>query len=159
MDTTVRAIRESDHGATVAAVGEWWGGRDMSWLLPRLFFQHFGDTGFAVEEDGELVAFLVGFVSQAREGEAYVHFVGVSPDKRGTGVGRRLYGLFFEEVKRRGCRKVSCITSPVNEGSIAFHRAMGFSPKAPPGAGGDVVPVHEGYDGPGEDRVVFERAI
>jgi predicted GNAT superfamily acetyltransferase len=130
LGTIVRAIREEDHGTIVPLVNEWWGGRDMSWLLPRLFFQHFGDTSFAVEEGGELVAFLIGFVSQAKEGEAYVHFVGVSPERRGSGVGRRLYRLFFEEVKKRGCRKVSCITSPVNGGSIAFHRAMGFSLKA-----------------------------
>ena len=160
MGTIVRAIREGDHGTVVPLVDGWWGGREMSWLLPRLFFRHFGDTSFAVEEDGKLVAFLIGFVSQAREGEAYVHFVGVSPERRGTGVGRRLYGLFFEEALRRGCRKVVCITSPVNEGSIAFHRAMGFSPKAPDGGGErGGVPVYEGYDGPGEDRVVFERAL
>jgi predicted GNAT superfamily acetyltransferase len=160
LGTIVRAIREEDHGTIVPLVNEWWGGRDMSWLLPRLFFQHFGDTSFAVEEGGELVAFLIGFVSQAKEGEAYVHFVGVSPERRGSGVGRRLYGHFFEEVKKRGCRKVSCITSPVNGGSIAFHRAMGFSPKAPDGGGErGGVPVYEGYDGPGEDRVVFERAL
>jgi hypothetical protein len=37
---------------------------------------------------------------------------------------------------------------------------MGFSLKAPDGgAGGSGVPVHGGYDGPGEDRVVFERAL
>jgi predicted GNAT superfamily acetyltransferase len=159
VETIVRAIREEDHGTVVSLVNDWWGGRDMAWLLPRLFFQHFGDTSFAVEEEGGgLVAFLIGFVSQAKEGEAYIHFVGVSPEKRGAGVGRRLYGLFFEEAEKRGCRKVSCITSPVNGGSIAFHRAMGFSLK--PGdkeEGG--VPVHEGYDGPGEDRVVFERAL
>ena len=158
----MRAIREGDHGTVVPLVNEWWGERDMAWLLPRLFFQHFGDTSFAVEEDGKLVAFLIGFVSQSKQGEAYVHFVGVSPERRGTGVGGRLYGLFFEEAKKRGCRKVSCITSPVNEGSIAFHKAMGFSPKAPDGgagAEGGGVPVHEGYDGPGEDRVVFERTL
>ena len=37
---------------------------------------------------------------------------------------------------------------------------MGFSLKPPDGgAEGGGVPVHEGYDGPGEDRVVFERAL
>ena len=130
LGTIVRAIREEDHGTVVPLVNEWWGERDMAWLLPRLFFQHFGDTSFAVEEDGKLVAFLIGFVSQAKEGEAYVHFVGVSPERRGTGVGGRLYGLFFEEAKKRGCRKVSCVTSPVNEGSIAFHKAMGLLAEA-----------------------------
>ena len=158
MGITVRAIRESDRGAVVGVVNGWWGGRDMAWLLPRLFFRHFGDTSFAVEEDGKFVAFLIGFVFQAEEGEAYVHFVGVSPERRGTGVGRRLYGLFFEEAEKRGCRKVGCVTSPVNGGSIAFHKAMGFSLKRGDKEE-DGVPVHEGYDGPGEDRVVFERAL
>lgn len=158
MGISLRSIRESDHDDVIAVLREWWGGRDMSWLLPRLFFQHFGDTSFAVEEDGRLVGFLVGFVSQAREGEAYIHFVGVSPDRRGSGLGRHLYGLFFEKVRNRGCRKVTCITSPVNVGSIAFHKAMGFALKDSTTKDGGV-PVQENYDGQGEDRVVFEREI
>lgn len=129
MGTTVRAIRASDHQKVASVAHEWWKGRDMAWLLPRLFFKHFGDTSFAVEEDGEFVAFLIGFVSQSREGEAYIHFVGVRPDKRKEGIGRHLYELFFEEVEKRGCTKVGCTTSPVNKGSIAFHSAMGFSMK------------------------------
>jgi hypothetical protein len=63
LGTTVRTIRESDHEKVASVVNEWWGGRDMAWLLPRLFFRHFGDTSFAVEEDGELIAFhtAIGF--------------------------------------------------------------------------------------------------
>ena len=129
MSTTVRAMGEADHDTIIAVVNEWWGGRNMSWLLPRLFFQHFGDTSFVVEDDGELLAFLIGFVSQANDGEAYVHLVGVHPDHRGSGMGKSLYETFFEEVKKRGCERVSCITSPVNAESIAFHRAMGFGLK------------------------------
>ena len=57
MGATVRAIRESDHEKVTSLVDEWWGGRNLAWLLPRLFFRHFEDTSFAVEEDGELIAF------------------------------------------------------------------------------------------------------
>jgi predicted GNAT superfamily acetyltransferase len=131
----------------------------MAWLLPRLFFEHFGDTSFAVEEDGELVVFLIGFGSQSREGEAYIHFVGVRPDRRKEGLGRNLYELFFEEVEKRGCTKVDCITSPVNKGSIAFHTAMGFSMKESDTEKIDCVHVHRDYDGPERDRVVFERML
>jgi GNAT superfamily N-acetyltransferase len=98
LGSTVRAIRESDHEKVISVVNEWWGGRDIPWLLPRLFFQHFGDTSFAVEEDGELVAFLIGFVSQSREGEAYIHFVEVRPDRRNKG-GRQ---ASLRAVLRRG---------------------------------------------------------
>jgi L-amino acid N-acyltransferase YncA len=44
---------------------------------------------------------------------------------------------------------VSAVTAPVNSGSIAFHRAMGFSVTGP----------IAGYDGPGRDLVRFERAL
>jgi ribosomal protein S18 acetylase RimI-like enzyme len=93
-----------------------------------------------------------------REGEAYIHFIGVHPDRRNKGVGRHLYELFFDEVGKRGCTKVSCITSPVNEGSLAFHRAMGFSLKESD-TEVDGVPVHRHYDGLNRDRVVFEKTL
>ena len=58
--------------------------------------------------------------------EAYIHFVGVSPDRRGAGLGRHLYERFFDDVRARGRTPVHCVTSPANEGSVAFHRALGF---------------------------------
>lgn len=53
---------------------------------------------------------------------------------------------------------VSCITSPDNAGSVAFHRAMGFSvvPGRAKTGGPD---VQENYDGHGLDRVVFSRHL
>lgn len=158
MGTRWRALGEKDHGVIVGVVDEWWGGRNVARWLPRLYFQHFNDTSLVVEDEGGLVAFLIGFVSQSREGEAYVHFIGIRPDHRGSGMGKALYEAFFEEVKKRGCKRVCCITSPVNKGSIAFHGAMGFRLKQGDREEGGV-PIHEDYDGPGEDRVVFEKVL
>ena len=125
--------------------------------LPRLFFRYFAETSFAVEEDGELVAFLVGLVG-SHPGEAYVHFVGVRPDHRSRGLGRQLYETFFEEAGHRGCRTVRAITSPINTGSIRFHTSLGFEVLRGDGAEGGTS-VHPNYDGDGEDRVVFVRGI
>ena len=77
MIVNIRQLRESDHGPVVA--DDWWGGRRVSDKLPRLFFRYFAGTSFAIEEDEEIVAFLVGFVGGAAD-EAYVHFVGVRTD-------------------------------------------------------------------------------
>ena len=144
-----RELRESDHATVISVVNAWWGGRPVADKLPRLFFRLFTETSFAVEVDGQLVAFLVGIVGSPAD-EAYVHFVGVHPDYRSAGLGRRLYERFFEEARSRGSRSVRAITSPVNEGSIAFHRRMGFEILA--GA-------HSDYDGDGKEKVVFERAL
>ncbi|CAA9508237.1 MAG: acetyltransferase, GNAT family [uncultured Rubrobacteraceae bacterium] len=152
-----RRLEEADHGPVVAVVDAWWGGRRLADKLPRLFFRYFAETSFAVEEDGELVAFLVGIVGSPAD-EAYVHFVGVHPDHRSRGLGRRLYEKFFDEARRRGCRSVRAITSPVNTGSVGFHTSMGFEVLEGDGVEGGVS-VHHDYDGDGMDRVVFVREL
>jgi len=156
-EIALRPLRPSDHAAVIAVIDDWWGGRRMADMLPRLFFEHFTDTSFAAERAGELAGFLVGFLSQSRPAEAYVHFVGVHPGGRGLGLGRRLYEAFFDAVSARGRTVVRAVTAPVNTGSIAFHRRMGF--EVEPGAGDGDLPVAAGYDGPGQDRVRFVRYL
>jgi len=120
----------------------------MAAMLPKLFFIHFRDTSFVGERGGgELAGFLCGFRSQTFEDEAYVHFVGVDPEQRGSGLGRTLYACFFEAVAPRTV--VRAVTSPVNEQSLAFHRALGF----------EVDRVDEDYDGRGESRVLLVKRL
>lgn len=151
----LRGLRESDHETVVSVVDEWWGGRRVAEKLPRLFFRYFQGTSFAVEEEGALIAFLVGFVGSPSE-EAYIHFAGVRPGHRGCGIGRRLYEAFFDEARRRGCLRVRCITSPANEVSREFHARMGFGVVEGDAQAGGVA-VHPDYDG--KDKVVFEKEL
>jgi len=123
---TIRNAERSDYDRISPLVDDWWGGRQMRALLPRLFFEHFRETSFVAEEDGELVAFLNGFLSQSFPDEAYIHFVGVRPDRRGSGLASELYERFFAVARAHGRSVVRCVTSPANEGSVAFHRALGF---------------------------------
>ena len=49
----------------------------MAPILPKLFFIHFEGTSFVAEgDDGELIGFVCGFLSQTADDEAYIHFVG-----------------------------------------------------------------------------------
>jgi L-amino acid N-acyltransferase YncA len=146
----VRYAEPADHAWVVSVVDEWWGGRSMAAMLPKLFFVYFRPTSFVLEQDGAPVGFLCGFVSQTDPTEAYVHFVGVDPRLRGSGAGRLLYEAFFAAVRARGCRVVRAVTSPVNHGSVAFHTALGFVTEQ---GGGD------SYDGPGQDRVRFSLRL
>src|SRR5215472_3988288 len=157
MTVTIRAIRPSDYRPVITVIDDWWGGRHMADKLPRLFFEHFTDTCFAAERGGELLGFLVGFTSQSRPGEAYIHFIGVHPGERGRGLGRRLYEHFFAAVRARGCVLVRAITAPVNRGSVRFHQRMGFDIE--PGDTVAGVPATVGYDGAGQDRVRFVKSL
>ncbi|GAB2568356.1 GNAT family N-acetyltransferase [Leucobacter ruminantium] len=161
----LRRAKTSDHAVIVECIARWWTdsrsperARELSRLLPRLFLQFFSQTSLVLEDDTGIRAFLVGLYAADDDREAYIHFVGVDPELRGRGFARHLYGRFLREAAEAGRREVRAITSPGNSGSIAFHCAMGFEFE-----GGDRVvngvPVHSDYDGPGEDRVCFRRAI
>lgn len=154
----LRSVHESDYKVVISVVDEWWGGRHMADMLPKLFFRHFKDTSLIAEEDGELVGFLIGFISQSYVDEAYIHFVGIHPDYRKKGIGRKLYSAFFEKVAKKGCKAVHSVTSPVNKVSINFHTRMGFQIEKGDSIV-DWIPVNIDYDGPGEDRVLFTRKI
>jgi ribosomal protein S18 acetylase RimI-like enzyme len=122
----------------------------MAPMLPKLFFIHFEGTSFVAEdENDELRGFVCGFFSQTADDEAYIHFVGVDPEVRGTGLGRALYERFFDEVRANGRTIVRCVTSPANERSVAFHESLGF----------EVERVVPDYDGPGEDRVLLVKQL
>jgi ribosomal protein S18 acetylase RimI-like enzyme len=124
---TIRPARASDHARIIAVIDDWWGGRRMAALLPSLFLEHFAGTSLVVEDTGgELAGFLVGFDSPDHPGEAYVHFLGVRPDQRGSGLGRLLHDRFAHEATGRGITVVRCVTSTVNTASVAFHTAIGF---------------------------------
>ena len=147
MPPSIRHAEPGDYPEVIAVVDDWWGGRAMAAMLPKLFFVHFRDTSFVAEEDGRIVGFLCGFRSQTHEDEAYIHFVGVDPAHRGSGLGRELYQRFFEAVAPRSI--VRAVTAPANKRSVAFHQALGF----------EVERVDGDYDGRGEARVLLKKRL
>jgi ribosomal protein S18 acetylase RimI-like enzyme len=151
VDAVIRHAQPSDYGRVIARVNVWWGGREMEPMLPRLFFVHFEGTSYVAErpEDGELVGFLCGFLSQTKADEAYIHFIGVAPEARGLGLGRGLYERFFDEVRAHGRSVVRCVTSPENADSVAFHSELGF----------EVEETIEDYDGEGRSRVLLAKRL
>jgi GNAT superfamily N-acetyltransferase len=165
LDRNCRPLAEEDYPRVLEAAAKWWdvpalAGREAERLalLPRLFFQHFTDSSFLLERDDEVIGFLIGFLSQSRPAEAYIHFVGVAPDVRRHGLGALLYKRFFALARARQRTEVHCVTSPGNTRSLAFHRGLGFELE-PGDYLVDGVPVKRDYDGPGLDRIAFVRRL
>jgi ribosomal protein S18 acetylase RimI-like enzyme len=141
----IRHAEPPDHRRVIDVIDAWWGGRQMAPMLPKLFFVHFRDTSFVAEDADGLAGFLCGLRSQTFDEEGYVHFVGVDPARRRSGLGRDLYERFFAAIEPRSV--VRAVTSPLNERSVEFHRAIGF----------EVERVDDDYDGRGESRVLLVR--
>jgi ribosomal protein S18 acetylase RimI-like enzyme len=147
MPPSIRHAEPRDYAGVIAVVDDWWGGRPMAAMLPKLFFVHFRETSFVAEDDGRIVGFLCGFRSQTHDDEAYIHFVGIDPAHRRSGLARELYERFFAAVAPR--RVVRAVTSPRNERSLAFHEALGF----------EIERVEDDYDGRGESRALLRKLL
>ncbi len=154
---TWREGEPADAAAIVRALDEWWEQRLEHCVRPQLL-EHFGDTTLIVERDGELVAFLVGWLSQRFPDAAYVHFMGVRHDHRRLGLGLALYRRFAALARARGRTRLMAETGGFNRRSVAFHTSIGFTVEP-----GDVVvdgiPVHHDTGGIGGDYVVFSMDL
>jgi GNAT superfamily N-acetyltransferase len=157
-DIKIRNGGPSDYENVISVMPGWWDGRDLTAMLPKVFFIHFHHTIYIAELKNELVGFLVGFLSQSDNKVGYIHFVGVHPGYRKAGIGRLLYHKFYDTCKTNGRSIVKSCTSPINKLSINFHKQMGFAIE--PGDGFvDNVPVTLNYLGQNDPKVLFRKEL
>jgi ribosomal protein S18 acetylase RimI-like enzyme len=146
-EPALRAVGVADLRAILAELDDFWGAdRDMTFLHQALYVHEFGETSVLAERDGRILGYLLGFVSQDASG--YIHAVAVRRKARGEGLARTMYARFEELVRSRGARRLKAITAPENEGSRAFHVALGFA-----------VEEVEEYSPSSGARLVFTRAL
>ena len=146
MAARIAPAQVTDIRQVLADHPRYWGDRDLRDLHLLALVQEFGETCLVARSDDGILGYLIGFVTPG--GTGYVHLIATRDDARGIGLGRELYAAFTEAARRQGAVRLKAITSLGNKGSVAFHRSLGFE-----------VRVEEDYNGPGEDRVVFGRAI
>ncbi len=144
-----RRIKKADFDQIVSVIDHWWGG-PIGTLAHPIFFYELGSHALIASEEteGQMVGFLLGFIAHEPKKTGYVHLVGIHPDFRRRGVGRLLYARFTEECSRAGCERMKAITTLGNEGSIAFHLAVGW----------DTQEI-EDYAGAGRKRLVFTKNL
>ncbi|MBP9112562.1 MAG: GNAT family N-acetyltransferase [Polyangiaceae bacterium] len=142
-----RRIHKADFDHIVSVIDRWWGGPYSAAALP-IFFYELGHHAQVIEEQGETVGFLLGFVADQPVKTGYVHLAGIHPEFRRKGVGRKLYASFEAECKNAGCIKMKAITTLGNEGSVKFHQGIGWK-----------VEEVSDYAGPGRTRIVFTKTF
>jgi GNAT superfamily N-acetyltransferase len=160
-DSAGRRPRAADYPAIARVIDDWWGGRHLDVLLPRLWLQHFTGTSWLAElPDGRLAGFLIGFLSPDQPDVAYCHMIATSPNLRRHGLAAALYERFFADARTGGRTRVEAITWPGNRASLAFHRSLGFEIKTGEGAQNLYgSPAYAGYDFDREDRTVLVRHL
>ncbi len=143
----IRGISKADFDYVVSVLDRWWGGPSGERAHP-VFFYELGKDALIAEEDGQVVGFLLGFVAPTTPPTGYVHLVGIHPEYRRRGVGQRLYEEFTSRCRTAGAQRLKAMTTVGNEGSVAFHRALGFDIREDPD-----------YAGPDRARIVFTKEL
>ncbi len=142
-----RAITREDYLQIVSVIDQWWAG-PTSALAHPVFFYELGRHAIIAEEEGRMAGFLLGFMSDAEPKVGYIHLVGIDPDFRRRGVGKALYAEFERQARAAGATALKAITTPGNQGSVEFHRALGYA-----------VTLEADYAGAGRARHVFRRDL
>jgi len=153
----IRKLSPNDYDVIISNLNDWWGGRNVTDMLPRLFFDHFHTTSFVFEDQDTLVGFVVGFISRDNPEIAYIHFTGVDPEYRKQGVASQLYRNFISQAQSNGCRYIKCVTSPSNTDSLAYHHKLGFRATEYDDKGQPI--AIDNYDGAGNHRVLLTLDI
>lgn len=156
----IRNAQESDFMSCVKIAKYAWPEFKERESIYHLFCKFFSNTCFVCEGDGEIQAFLLGFISQVDTSQAYIHLVAVNPPAQRQGLAEQLYQTFFKTVSRVGVRQVRLIVNPENHVSIAFHKKLGF--RFDPH--GDTIQVDgvlavKDYNGLGLHMVPFSRSL
>jgi GNAT superfamily N-acetyltransferase len=96
------------------------------WVRQRPF-----PHGLVAEANGELIAFILGTPTHPvpvleRAQTAVITDIWVSPDWRGSGLGRELVAYFVKTVRAAGYPVVEVNTLWADERAVAFWRSLGF---------------------------------
>lgn len=126
----------------------------------HIFCKHFSNTSFVAVRQGDVVGFLLGFISQVKAGHGYIHLVATDPRNQRQGIATALYEKFFRTTKKKGVRHVSLIVNPDNVASLRFHERLGFRTNLS-GALITVAGVEavKDYNGQGNHMVPFTKEI
>jgi len=150
-----------DYLQIIRDLPEFWASSGPGWRTLEVHHPYlvheFGDTAFVLREDGRVIAYLFGFISQT-EPAGYIHLAAVRVSHQGRGIGRALYEHFTEVARERGCTGLKAVTPPFNKDSQAFHETMGFE-VADGEPNDEGLPVFRDYRGPGKDVVVMRKRI
>ena len=112
----VRELRHpagDDYDRVIVQLDDWWNGREMTVRLPRLWFDHFADTSFVVEDDGDTASLSDSCRTSAPTRPTSISLAWT------RSIEARAWRVSSTNGSSRSSqreRRTGCVTSPANDG-------------------------------------------
>ncbi|WP_432187875.1 N-acetyltransferase family protein [Streptomyces sp. Tue6028] len=110
----------------------------------RQFFDACDDHMLVVDDNGTLTGYIMAAATK-RDGSCWLLSLGVTPHKRGHGLGRLLTSELLRALREEGVRKALSVVAPGNTSALHLYRSLGFTI--------DPDELRPDYFGPGADRL------
>ncbi len=146
---TMREVTEDDLPELVRVDREAFPDEPYPYFVLRQLFDLHGDC-LLVLDDGESLHGYVLYVTTRDGYRSWIVSLGVTRDRRGRGLGRRLMLEVLRRLRTEGVREVRLTVEPANAAAIMLYRSLGFSSDEG---------VREDYFGRGEDRLVMTLGL
>lgn len=135
--------------------------------LPRHFYRvmllHFGDSIFVARDQGAIVGFALGFVSQRHPDVFFMYQIGVAAPYRGRGIAQELIRHAEDYAREHGCSRMWGTVETGNMQSRRFFEKLGCRNVSSPEHGEVIVedgtPALHNYYGTGTDQVLYEKKV
>jgi GNAT superfamily N-acetyltransferase len=140
-EVTVRPMEMDDIGQVMEIDRKAAGGRRALTYQNQVNAYLGGELGlsYVAEEGGKVVGFIFGRLLERRYGPyegAWVEILGVEPDRKRQGVGRKLFEAFIAGCREKGVREVHAVASKNDQEVKPFLENIGFRE-------GDLVHLHK----------------
>lgn len=149
------------------ALYEFVGGIEELVQLPRHFYKvmllHFGGSIFIARDQGAIVGFSLGFVSQRHPDVFFMYQIGVAEPQRGKGIAQELIRHAEDYARKRGCTRMWGTVEMGNVESQRFFEKLGCRNVSRSDLGPVIVEngkkALRDYYGTGTNQILYEKAI
>jgi len=92
----------------------------------KIMLRYFCNSCFVADYNGNIVGFVLGFVSQVHDKTYFLWQIGIDESIRERGIGKMLLEKVEEEVRKLGCNRIELTIDPKNIPSKRLFEKMGY---------------------------------
>lgn len=94
--------------------------------LYKILIRFFGDNCYVAHKDGQLIGWVMGFISTVKPDTYFLWQIGIDSEMQGTGLGTKLLKFLENDLRAKNCRRIELTIDPENIPSRKLFNKNGY---------------------------------